>query len=38
MTIGPDAQRLLGGWRLVSALTNGKVNPERGRRCESVCG
>lgn len=29
--LGPDARRLLGGWRLVSALTNGKVNPERGQ-------
>jgi hypothetical protein len=32
MTHGPDAQRLLGGWRLVSALTNGEVNPERGAK------
>ena len=30
MTHGPDAKRLLGGWRLVSALTNGKMNPKRG--------
>lgn len=29
---GPDAQRLIGGWRLVSALTNGKVNAERGAK------
>lgn len=27
---GPDAKRLLGGWRLVSALTNGQVNAARG--------
>lgn len=31
MTLGPDAQRLIGGWRLVSALTNGQVNAARGR-------
>lgn len=30
MSRGPDAQRLIGGWRLVSALTNGEVNPARG--------
>ncbi len=30
MTIGPDAKHLLGGWRLVSAFTDGKVNAERG--------
>lgn len=30
MTLGPDAMRLVGGWRLVSALTNGKVNASRG--------
>ncbi len=32
MTTGTDTRRLLGGWRLVSALTNGKVNPERGAK------
>lgn len=26
-----DAQRLLGGWRMVSALTNGQVNAARGQ-------
>lgn len=30
MTLGPDAQRFVGGWRMVSALTNGQVNPARG--------
>jgi len=30
--LGEDATRLLGGWQLVSALTNGKVNPERGAK------
>jgi hypothetical protein len=28
--LGPDARRLIGGWRLVSALTDGRVNEERG--------
>ncbi len=32
MNQGIDSQRLIGGWRLVSALTNGKVNPERGEK------
>lgn len=31
MTLGPDAKRLLGGWRMVSAFTNGQVNAARGR-------
>jgi hypothetical protein len=31
MTLGPDAKRLVGGWRLVSALANGTVKPERGQ-------
>jgi hypothetical protein len=32
MSPGPDAQQLVGGWRLVSALTNGMINPERGAK------
>ena len=32
MTAGRDAERLIGGWRLVSALTGGSVNPARGAR------
>jgi hypothetical protein len=31
MTVGPDTKRLVGGWRLVSALANGKIKPERGQ-------
>ena len=30
MSPGPDARRLIGGWRMVSARTNGQVNPARG--------
>lgn len=30
MTLGPDAKRLLGGWRLVSALSDGKPSKTRG--------
>jgi hypothetical protein len=30
MTLGPDARRMLGGWRLVSARDNGLVSAMRG--------
>ena len=29
---GDDAQRLIGGWRLVSSTVGGKITPERGAK------